>query len=301
MAEGMNCLPADQRSRVSEDQSEFFYENNPTTLCSTGLSSFYTLFSTTNLLTSWALWQLETGVLVTNTSSMPFTVPTLGRPDLFLQASDWTEVSSNGLPCWWTWANFHSLAPAAGDLDSLGSHTLGEDYTNGADPNVIRFEIALTNALVQTANPSLPLNVLGGVPAYAAVLVNDSNPADAVWRPYSGSSVVATLGAAGDYTVSVGLRGFPANAAESWQTVPRIENTTSGHLTNGLVAYWRLNDGSGTNAVDQVAGNNLTLKTTGTSLPTWGPGYLSFDGASQYCDGGNQPAFNVTNNITICA
>ncbi len=170
------------------------------------------------------------------------------------------------------------------------------NYAHGADPNVIRFEIALTNALVQTANPSLPLNVLGGVPAYAAVLVNDSNPADAVWRPYSGSSVVATLGAAGDYTVSVGLRGFPANAAESWQTVPRIENTTSGHLTNGLVAYWRLNDGSGTNAVDQVAGNNLTLKTTGTSLPTWGPGYLSFDGASQYCDGGNQPAFNVTNN-----
>ncbi len=175
----------------------------------------------------------------------------------------------------------------------------------GKDPRAVElFQTWFRGGAVQTANPSLPLNVLGGVPAYAAVLVNDGNPADAIRQPYSGSSVVAALGAAGDYTVSVGLRGFPAKAIESWQTVTLIENTTSGYLTNGLIAYWRLNDGNGTNAVDQVAGNNLTLKTTGTTgtnLPTWGPGYLTFDGASQYCDGGNQPAFNITGPISICA
>ena len=264
----------------------------------TAIPSVYAIWSTTNLALPFSLWQVETEVFSTNTHCMPFTVLTLGRPDLFLRAQDWTGLFLNGLPCWWTWEYFHSLVPAAGDLDSLGSHTLVEDYTNGADPNVIRFEIALTNAYVQAANPSLPLNVLGGVPAYVAVLVNDDNPADAVWQQYSGSNVVAPLGPAGDYTVSVGLRGFPTNATESWETVTLIENTTPGYITNGLVAYWRLNDGNGTNAVDQVAGNNLTLKTVntapGSTLPQWGHGCLSFDGASQYCDGGNQPAFNIT-------
>ena len=77
--------------------------------------------------------------------------------------------------------------------------------------------------------------------------------------------------------------------------------TNAGYLTNGLVAYWRLNDANGSIAVDQVAGNNLILKTTGTSLPTWGPGYLAFDGATEYCQASNSSALQITGDITICA
>ena len=77
--------------------------------------------------------------------------------------------------------------------------------------------------------------------------------------------------------------------------------TNAGYLTNGLVAYWKLNDANGSIAVDQVAGNNLILKTTGTSLPTWGPGYLTFDGQTEYADAGNPPAVNIYGPISICA
>lgn len=75
----------------------------------------------------------------------------------------------------------------------------------------------------------------------------------------------------------------------------------SGYLRGGLVAYWPLHDGHGTNAVDVISGNNLTLMTTGTQLPTWGPGYLSFDGATAYCRASNSSALDLQSTITICA
>lgn len=72
-----------------------------------------------------------------------------------------------------------------------------------------------------------------------------------------------------------------------------------GYITNGLVAYWRLNDGAGSTAVDSVAGNNLTLH--GSTAPTWGSAYLTFNGSDQYGDAGNPSALDITGDITICA
>ena len=45
------------------------------------------------------------------------------------------------------------------------------------------------------------------------MLVNDTNQADAVWQPYTGTNIMVNLGATdGDYNVWVGLRGLPADA-----------------------------------------------------------------------------------------
>ena len=71
-------------------------------------------------------------------------------------------------------------------------------------------------------------------------------------------------------------------------------------LTNGLIAYWKLDDGSGTNAVDSMGFSNGTL----SGSPTWTTGKInggvSFSGSSQYVDFGTKfPA--ITSAITISA
>ncbi len=71
----------------------------------------------------------------------------------------------------------------------------------------------------------------------------------------------------------------------------------SGYIRNGLLAYWRLNDGSGSVAVDCVGGNNLTLY----GSPVWGTNYLTFNGTNQYGDAGSRSALDITGDITLCA
>jgi len=70
-----------------------------------------------------------------------------------------------------------------------------------------------------------------------------------------------------------------------------------GYITNGLVAYWRLNDGTGSTAVDSVAGNNVTL----VGSPTWGSSYLNLNGSSQYGDAGSSLLSSIEqHDKTIC-
>jgi hypothetical protein len=165
------------------------------------------------------------------TSVLPFTVPMLGRDKLFLRAEDWTRVDSNGdgIPDWWIWNYFGNLSETATNLDSQGN-TLGYDYTNNFDPNLISFDILVTNNHVNSSHPALQLNVTG-LPAYYVVLVNDSNQADAVWQPYTSSNLTAVLGADGNYDVSVGLRGHANNATAIWEDVMLIKDTVPPVIT----------------------------------------------------------------------
>ncbi len=61
-------------------------------------------------------------------------------------------------------------------------------------------------------------------------------------------------------------------------------------VPGGLVAWWKFDEGSGTNAVEVVAGNDGTL----TNGPTWEAGIhgggISFDGVDDYLDAGNVTA-----------
>ncbi|MDR3560730.1 MAG: hypothetical protein P4N59_04720 [Negativicutes bacterium] len=192
----------------------------------------YAIWATPDLTIPFSLWSVGTEVFpsASTTNVLPFAVPTFGEPDLFLRAEDWTGVYANGLPVWWTWYYFHTLNLNATNSDGQGS-TLGDDYTNQWDPNVINFFIMVTNLDVNTGNPNLPLNIISGTPASVAVLVNDANLSDAAWQPYTGPNVLAPLGADGYYSVAVGLRGFPANATETWQGVDLTKNTVPPRLT----------------------------------------------------------------------
>jgi hypothetical protein len=190
-------------------------------------NQIYAIWSTTNLLTPFAGWNVETEVWPTDTNCMPFTVATLGRTNLFLRAEDWTGAMQNGLYCWWTWLYFGNLNESASNWDSQGN-TLGYDYTNSIDPNIISFTVSATNTYFNQSSVPLQINVSGGVPSFYAVLVNDTNLADAYWQNYVGTNLSAMLGSTdGVYAVSVGLRGLPQIAKQTWQTVQLTKDTVA--------------------------------------------------------------------------
>jgi hypothetical protein len=191
-----------------------------------GSNAVYAIWGTTNLAVPFSAWQVETEVWPTNSEAMPFTLLTQDRPNLFISAEDWSEKDSNadGIPDWWVWWYFHDLTKTATDLDVVGQ-TLLFDYQWGLEPNRIGFALSVTNHYVNTTDVTVRIKLLAGAPAFYALLLNDTNPADATWLPYYGQDLTAVTGADGGYDISVGLRGPAENAEAAWQTVKVTKDT----------------------------------------------------------------------------
>jgi hypothetical protein len=206
----------------------------------------YAITSKTNL--PLVGWNIEQEVWPTNPAVMPFTVPVLGRTSmLFIRAQDWTGVTENGntTPDWWFLENFGTVALSDTNLDSQGN-TLLYDYQHGLDPNVISFTLSFTNQYANASGAPVQLNVTAGVPFYFAVLVDDTNHADANWTAYSSSNIIVNLGPTqGWHQVYVGLRGLPSNAYQTWQATRLkldltpsllvITNPTPGTVTQPVI------------------------------------------------------------------
>jgi hypothetical protein len=185
----------------------------------------YAIWSTTNLLTPLAGWQVVTELWPTNetTNALPFTVSTGGNPHLYLTAEDWIGVTENGntTPDWWFWENFGTTALSDTNLDGYGN-TLLTDYQNGTDPNILQFSIQVANDFVASMNVPVSLNVFAGVPSYVAISVDDTNyENDANWTAYTSSNLNVNLGFnSGWHEVWIGLRGFAdATNQAAWQYV----------------------------------------------------------------------------------
>ena len=189
----------------------------------------YEVLSKTDLtLTNWTI---EPGaVWPTNATAMPFTVSVLDRTKaLFIQAADWTGITENGstTPDWWFWKYFGTLDLSDTNLDSQGN-TLLYDYTNGLDPNVISFSISVTNDDVNDRQVPVQLNISRGLPGYISI-VDSTNfiPPTATWDPYQGSNIVINLASVeGPHQVWIGLRGWPADARQTWQMAELTLDTT---------------------------------------------------------------------------
>ena len=177
----------------------------------------YAILTKTNLLD--ATWNIETELFPTvdQTNVLPFTLANDGRDILFVRAMDWTGVThgGNSTPDWWLWEYFDTTALSDTNLDSIGQPMVN-DYQNHIDPNIIFFSLQFPSE-VQNGVANGAVTIIGGQPFYEAVLINDTNIADAVWQPYSGTNIPVILNSGnGVYTVRVGLRGLPPDATTTW-------------------------------------------------------------------------------------
>jgi hypothetical protein len=190
-------------------------------------------------------WTVQTELFPTGsqTNVLPFALPTFGQPVLFYRAFDWTGITENGntTPDWWLWRFYGTTALSDSSLGADGN-TLLYDYTNGIDPNIISFTLAVTNNYVNSMSAPVQLNVTAGTPSFYAVAVDNTNYLTATnWQSYAGNNLAVNLGITeGWHDVWIGLRGLPANATQTWQykrlkldyTPPALAITSP---TNGTV------------------------------------------------------------------
>jgi hypothetical protein len=148
-----------------------------------------------------------------------FTVPELGRTNLFFWTQDWTGVMENGntTPDWWFYYYFGTVDLSDANQDANGNSLLS-DYTNNVIPATFSFSgVQVTNNYVNATPTTAQLEVTG-YPYYVAVLVDDTNFNDAVWNTYTSPNVAVSLWPQGWHDIWFGLRGHAdAASAAVWQ------------------------------------------------------------------------------------
>jgi len=181
----------------------------------------YEIFSTVSLTNP--VWNIEQEVwALTNQTWTPFTVNMLDRTNsLYFWARDWSGITSNGnqTPEYWFYWFYGTTALLDGQSDSSGQNSLLTDFQFGVDPNVIYFAVNVTNQDFNNSYATVQLTVSGGIPSYMAAVVDSLDYSTANWTPYN-SNLVVNLGTVeGWHTVSVGLRGLPPNAQQTWNQI----------------------------------------------------------------------------------
>lgn len=164
-------------------------------------------------------------------------------PDLGYHYPVLTDFDLDGMEDGWEWKHFGTMSrDGTGDYDG-DTVTDAVEFAGQTEPNDISALLQFTNLWVATTNPAGVVEVLGGVPAQMAVLVNDTNFADAIWSGYN-SNFTAALGPTdGVYAVRVGLRGRAVDSQPTWlsQTLtldrvpPLLVFTNPAALTGSVV------------------------------------------------------------------
>lgn len=87
---------------------------------------------------------------------------------------------------------------------------------------------------------------------------------------------------------ATGLAGLASSQDNSVNIGPASSNS----LSNGLVGYWKMDEGVGTSIVDSSGNNNLATFATGDSAPTWSNGKF---GSSPNFSGNDYSEINYSN------
>ena len=222
-----------------------------------------------------------------------------------------TYGGPDGLPDWWEWYWFGNYSYSGTNLDANGN-TFLSDYQNGVDPNVILFTIGAANIYVNATNPSVQLNITGGVPYYYAILINNQTTTN--WLAYVSSNITVNLGTTdGVYRVNVGFRGLPANATQTWDnysfTVDRvapvltITNPVLSGATNTVITPYLQLQGFANEPLSGLSydisnatgiATNLDANVTDQHFDT-----NAFDFTTNWFQAYDVPLTNGVNNITL--
>jgi chitodextrinase len=158
----------------------------------------------------------------------------------------------------------------------------------------------------QTNPPTLPGNLQAFVVSSSQIelawIPSTDNVAVAGYDVFRGGVVVATVtdpvysdsGLTTDFSYNYAVEAFDGEGYRSGQTAPVIVATPP--LIDGLLGYWRFEDGVGSTATD-LSGNGFNGTLSGDA--TWAAGKLgggiSFDGDGDWVDMGDAPEFNFNN------
>lgn len=141
-----------------------------------------------------------------------------------------------------------------------------------------------------TSPSSSSSNLLVGVDGPGAHYFDGDIWLAQIWSQALADSAVSNL-----YAAQLSGQPWPPATA----VVGAGGGSNSTYLTNGLVEWNRLDDGSGTEASDS-SGNGNTVPLVGN--PAWGSSYLTLDGSTQYGNAGsNQLSSLDVHDMTICA
>jgi len=98
---------------------------------------------------------------------------------------------------------------------------------------------------------------------------------------------------------AAGLAGMSSSSDSS----VNIGGASTKSLSDGLIGYWKMDEGVGTTTVDSSGNGNLATFGAGDSSPSWTSGKYgvgtSFDGINDYLDAGNNPSFDISGPLTI--
>lgn len=145
---------------------------------------------------------------------------------IFIRAKACDECATTALPLSWQLASFGATAvDPNSDWDGDGTNNLAE-YLGGTDPNKIRFSLSVASRYVNAASVPVQLNIAGGVPSYIAVLINDTNAADASWQAFTATNLTVATPTNGTYAVQVGLCGLATNSAPIWRSLTLVRDAT---------------------------------------------------------------------------
>ena len=148
------------------------------------------------------------------------------------------------------------------------------------------------------------------------ILTNRNLAAPTDWGIWQ--TVTATNSVTTPSPISLGTNALFVQAELVWNSSPNSDvlpdwmsmfyfnalvPTNYGYITNGLVAYWRMNDIPGTNVAADSSGNSNTLTLyPSNNPPTFGPGYLTFNGSNQYGQALSDGFTNLDgHDMSICA
>ncbi len=120
------------------------------------------------------------------------------------------------------------------------------------------------------------------------------NASNALWYSTAFAGGLFVAPAIGSTNASYSANGINWNSSASplpdqdtFYTVAGNTIQSKGYIPSGLAGYWKLNDGSGAIAADSSGNGYPLTNLPSTDLPTWGTDYLTYNGTSQYSDGGS--------------
>ncbi len=182
-----------------------------------------------------------------------------------------------------------------------------------------------TSTSISGTVPKVTTGSASGVTTNAATLngtVNANGLTTTVWFEYgtaSGSygskSSTHSVSGTGDTAISIGVNGLSGGQTYYYRIVSQnsagtsygsersfTTSTTVTDTPDGLLAYYRFDEGAGTSAADASGnGNNGTL----FNGPVWTTGKinsaLSFDGVNDYVEVPNSASINPVNFVTVSA